>query len=335
MLDAELGRQAADDLDEATADEADRESEALEGSDKGAGTRRQDDVPPHLGEHRLRKARQRGHPSPERLLEVELAGHGPSGHGSHLLLAPAVRGEQLDDLLLDQRRVDVEDHEAASAARQPARSDGDVNPRRRCDEGQLVAQRGHEGAADVELDRRHGVARQPPDPVDVRAVVGDPGRDQAHGVGEQGRAEDDDGGAALPGPCVVPAALEHGEREPEPMRRHSSRIAQLVGVVTGIKEQGQGEVPVHGDLLDVEHLGAGPADGSQDGAGHTGSVLAGQRQAQGLDVLARHGRKASQPGSWAVHRSGMRPITPRWSHPSTATGPGPVQGPGEPRTCWR
>ena len=32
------------------------------------------DVPPHLGEHRLRKAPQRGHPSPERLLEVELAG---------------------------------------------------------------------------------------------------------------------------------------------------------------------------------------------------------------------------------------------------------------------
>ena len=289
----------------------------------------------HLGEHRLRQARQGGHPSAERLLEVELAGHGASGHGSHLLLAPAVGGEHLDDLLLDQRRVDVEDHEAASAPRQPARGDGDVDPRRRCDEGQLVAERGHEGATDVELDRRHGVARQPPDPVDVRAVVGDLGRDQGHGVGEQGRAEHDDGGAALPRACVVTVALEHGERQPEPVRRHCGGVAQLVGVVTGIEEQGQGEVSVHGDLLDVEHLGTGSADGSQKGAGHTGPVVAGQRQAQGLDVLARHGRKANQPGSWATHRSGMRPITPRWSRRATAAGLARGRGPGQPQRSSR
>ena len=112
----------------ATADEADRESEALEGPHERAGPRRQVDVLAHLGEHRLRKARQGGHPSPERLLEVELAGHRASGHGSHLLLAPAVGGEHLDDLLLDQRRVHVEDHEAASASREAALSDGDVDP---------------------------------------------------------------------------------------------------------------------------------------------------------------------------------------------------------------
>ena len=169
-----------------------------------------------------------------------------------------MRREQLDDLLLDEGRVDVEDDEAAATAGQAARCDRDVDALRRGDERELGAQGRHVGAGDVELDGRHGVARQPTDAVDVGAVVGDPGRDEGDGVRAERRAEDDDGGAPVPRARVDAGALDDGERQAEAVGGDRGGVAQLVDVRPGAQQDGERQVAVDDDLLDVEDLARRP-----------------------------------------------------------------------------
>ena len=55
------------------------------------------------------QARQRGHPLLQRLGEVQLTAHRRLGDRGDLALRARAGGQHLDDLALDQRRVDVED----------------------------------------------------------------------------------------------------------------------------------------------------------------------------------------------------------------------------------
>ncbi len=224
------------------------------------------------------------HAGAQRLLEVELAGHRARRHLGDLGLAAAVRREQLDDLLLDEGRVDVEDDEAAAAAGQAARCDRDVDALGRGDERELGAQGRHVGAGDVELDGRHGVARQTTDAVDVGAVVGDPGRDEGDGVRAERRAEDDDGGAPLARARVDAGALDDGERQAEAVGGDRGGVAQLVDVRPGAQQDGEGQVAVDDDLLDVEDLRVDPGQRPEERAGHTGPVVSRHGDAEGLDV---------------------------------------------------
>ena len=88
----------------------------------------------------------------------------------------AVGGQQLDDLALDQGRVDVHHDQPHRAAQQAGRLDRDVDALR----GRLEREQGAEpvgvGAGDVQVDGGDRVARHPLDPVDVGAAVGDPAR---------------------------------------------------------------------------------------------------------------------------------------------------------------
>ena len=89
-----------------------------------------------------------------------------------------MRGEELDDLVLDQRRVDVEHDEPLRPAVEPRRLDGDVEAARRgVDDQGLAEPVGVVGSGQIELDAGDGVARQPGDPVDVGAAAGDAGGD--------------------------------------------------------------------------------------------------------------------------------------------------------------
>ena len=85
-------------------------------------------------------------------------------------------------------------------------------------------------------------------------MVGDPGRDERDGVGAERGAEDDDGRATLPRARVDAGALDDREGEAEAVGGDGGGVAQLVDVGAGSQQDGQGEVTVHDDLLDVEDL---------------------------------------------------------------------------------
>ena len=288
VVDAELGRQHADDLDEAAAHQAHREAQAPQGAHEGARSGRQHHLFAHLVQHGCREAGERGHPGPQRLLEVELAGHGPGGHLGDLGLATAVGREQLDDLLLDEGRVDVEHHEPAAAPGQAAGRHGDVDPDRGRGQRELAAQRRHVGTRDVELDRRHGVARQPSDAVDVGAVLADAAGDQRHGIRPERSAEHDDGSASLVRPGVVSRALSHVQRQPQPMGRHRRCVTKPLGAIARTQHQGQGQVAVDDDLLDVEHLRPDVGERAEQRTGDAGSVGARHGDAESGRVRFGH-----------------------------------------------
>ena len=118
-------------------------------------------------------------------------------------------GEHLDDLALDQRRVDVHHDQAHAATQQVGGLDGDVDALVGRLPGQDVAQLLGVDPRDVQVDRRDRVARHPLDAVDVGAGVGDPAGDGGHRRGLQRRAEHGDVAATLGTAAVVAgAALE-------------------------------------------------------------------------------------------------------------------------------
>ena len=190
---------------------------------------------------------------------------------------PGVRGDELDDLVLDEGGVDVHDDEPGTAPRQPGRGDRDVTPGLGRDEGEVAAQRRHVGAGDVELDRRHGPARQPADAVDVRAVPGDRPGDGRDVPGLEGRRHDDDGGP--PGAAAGVVAATADERDVHAHRLTGPReaVGEDVLVATGREQHRQGEVAPHDDLLDVEDVRAHRGGGLEDGLGDARPVGTAQR----------------------------------------------------------
>ena len=284
VVDAEVVGQLADDLDEAAADEPHGEAESLERAHQGASTRGQLNRLTHLVENGGGQTRQGLDAGAEGLLEVQLTRHGAGRHLGDLRFTAAVRREQLDDLLLDERRVDVEDDEAPAAAREPTGCDRDVDPLRGGDERELGAQGGHVGPGDVELHGRHRVAGQAPDAVDVGPVVGDACRDEGDGVGAQRCAEHDHGRTSLARPRIDAGALDDREAEPESVRGHGGCVAQLVDMRAGTQQDGERQVTVDHDLLDVEDLGGKAGQRSEERPRDSGAVVSRHGHAEGLDV---------------------------------------------------
>ena len=121
----------------------------------------------------------------QRLGEVQLAAHGRGRHLAHLRRTARPGGEQVDRLVLEQRRVDVHDHQPHRPAVQPGSLYGDVDP----ELDRLARERGAQAdrvrAGNLELDAGNGPIGQPADPVDVRAARGDPAGDGGDGGGQQ------------------------------------------------------------------------------------------------------------------------------------------------------
>ncbi len=194
----------------------------------------------------------------ERPFEVQLALHRPVGDVAHLVGAARLLGEELDHLVLDEGRVDVEDHEPFGPPPEPLGLHGDVEAVRGGHLAQVALQRHRFGPADTELVRVHGVARQADDPVDVRPRRGDRRRDGAEfGSGERRPelvAEHGDGvEGALLGRCRSDPVDLHEEAALGP--EVGERGGELVGRGGGGEHCGQRQVAAHQDLLEVLYLG--------------------------------------------------------------------------------
>ena len=225
------------------------------------------------------------------LREVELAAHRRLGDGGHLGGPARVLGEQLDDLVLDERGVDVHHDQPPAAAGQPRRGDRDVGADLVGDQREVVAQVADVGARDVELDGRHGVAGQPPDAVDVGAVVGDRGRDGGDVVGLERRTHDDDGRAAGAARRVVAAPGLEVDAHPEPLAGPGEPVDEHVLVAAGGEQHRQRQVAADDDLLEVEHLGADGRGRLEQRLGHPRPVGTVEGDAAGC------GRRGSGSGA--------------------------------------
>jgi hypothetical protein len=183
VVDAEPGGERVDDLGEAAADDSAPVAEPLQGPDQGPGPRCEPKFLPDLVQHPLVQPGQQGDPFAQGRLEVQVAAHGRRGDLGHLRGAPGPRGQQVDDLVADERRVDVHDDEPHRAPAQAAPLDGHVDLLLGRLAGPRHPQRRRVRAGDVHLDAGHGVLRQPGDPVDVGPAGRDPARHGGDGRG--------------------------------------------------------------------------------------------------------------------------------------------------------
>ena len=106
-------------------------------------------------------------------LEVELAGHGTSRELGHRVTTTALVREQLDHLVLDERRVDVQHHEPLGPASQAVGLDRDVD---RVDGGDLDEPRAQlvdRRARHRQLVAEDRVAGQTEDAIDVPPAARD------------------------------------------------------------------------------------------------------------------------------------------------------------------
>ena len=199
-------------------------------------------------------------------------------------------GEQLDDLLLDEGRVDVHDDEAAAAAGQAGRGHGDVDADSVRPPARGRARRSATSApGDVELDGRHGVARQPPDAVDVGAVVGDRRGDGGDVVRSSGAPMTTTAARPVRRGALSPRPTSRSTRIPSGRPGPGQPVDEHVLVAARGEQHRQREVAAHDDLLDVEHLGADGRGRLEQRLGHPGPVGAVEGDEQGSRVRVGQG----------------------------------------------
>ena len=189
VVDAQLGGQRVDDLRETAADDPAPVAEPLERPDQGPGPRGQPQLVPDVGEHVFAEPGQQRHPLPQGRLEVQLTAHGRRGDLRHLRGAPGPPGEQIDDLILDEGRIDVHHDQPHGPPPQATLLYRHIHLLLGRLAGQFGAQRGRVGAGHFHLDARHRALREPGDPVDVGPVRGDTAGDGGDGAGRQRAAE--------------------------------------------------------------------------------------------------------------------------------------------------
>lgn len=125
----------------------------------------------HLGgdavEHGGIEPLQQRHPRPQGVLEVELPRHGRLGDRRHLGPASGHLGHLVDQLPLDQRRVDVKGDQPHGATTEGLALDRDVHPGRRAGGGHLGTHPLRVGTGHPQLVAVHRVAGQADDALDV------------------------------------------------------------------------------------------------------------------------------------------------------------------------
>ncbi len=183
--------------------------------------------------------------------------------------------------------------------------------------GGLRGERGAQGlgvdAGDVQVDRSHRVARHPLDAVDVAAGVGDPAGHGGERRRLEGRADDGHVRPAHAARPVVAGATVDLDAHPEVGGSGLDGVAELLPVARDRDEHAEDEPAPQHDLLDVDHLDAGPGQGVEDRRGDAGPVLAGERDQQRLRPRAPivgSSPVTVAPGDGAV----LRWPGPWWGH---------------------
>ena len=194
-------------------------------------------------------------------------------------------GEHLDDLALDERRVDVHHDQPHAAAQQVGRLDGDVDaPARRPPRRASARSRSRVGAGDVQLDRGDRVARHPLDAVDVGAGVGDPAGDRGDGRGPQRRARARSRGC---GPRARRGCRRCRGRPrpacPRSAATRSHRGAQRLPVARHRRPARRAPAGARSTICSMSSTSTpNAARRREHGRGDAGPVLAGQRDQEGL-----------------------------------------------------
>jgi hypothetical protein len=212
----------------------------------------------------------------QRLLEVQFSPHGGRRHLGDLVLAAGVRGEELDDLVLDERGVHVHDDEALGPPVQPRRDHRDIDAQGRRLGHQGGPQRLRLRTGHGELDGRHGVLGQPEDTVDVAAGPGDPGGDRGRRLSGERMPEHGHQRPAVPARPVVAETGDDLGLQPHRVRPAVHRGPQ-VALQTGRRmrhERAQHYPATGDDLLDVDHVDRVGGEGVEEPGRDSGPVLA-------------------------------------------------------------
>ena len=226
------------------------------------------------------QARQGGHPLLQRLREIQLAAHRGLGDRRDLALRARAGGQHLDDLALDQRRIDVEHDEPLGAPVQAVVLDRDVD----------LLLGGHPGQRGLQLavgSRRHRdpqlqagdrIVGDAADEVDVDAQRGHLAGHRAECRGGDRPAQHHDGvGRRFPDDRHVVAALDR-DVEAHPVDRGFDVVAQrgAVGDIrrTGHQHTQRQPAPDH-HLFDVEQLDSVPGQHLEQRRRHTWLIHAG------------------------------------------------------------
>ena len=192
VVDPELGHEPSDDLGEPAAHERDLIAEPLQRPDQRARAGGEHDLAAYDFQCGLGQPLEESDAASQRRTEVQLAVHGGLRDRRDLGQAAGLLGQHLDDLTLDEGRVDVHDDQPLGAAVQAGRLDGDVDRLRGCFLCQRGAQLARVRSGDLELDAGDRIAREPHDAVDVRAELGDPAGQRGDDVRSQRVTEDGD-----------------------------------------------------------------------------------------------------------------------------------------------
>ena len=292
MVDAELAGELADDLDEPAGDHGDHEAEPLEGADQGPGAGGE----PNLGADLVEDASagrpgEDGDALAQRLGEVELPAHRALGDRGDLCLAAGVGREQLDDLLLDQGRVDVHDDEAAPA---PGQAGGRPPRCRRPARRPPARARGAARdvrAGDVELDGRDGVAGEPPDAVDVGAVAAIRAVTEATALASRGAPRTTTAARPLRRRALSPVPARTLTRRGRAGRRRADDGLQpLLGARAGARSMASVRWPRTTTCSRSSTSAPTSAMASKRALRHAGTVVPGDRDQQGRVRSGSSGR---------------------------------------------
>ena len=277
----------------------------------------------HLVDHRRVQAGEQPDSLVQRLGEVQLAAHGRGRHLAHLRSAACAGGEHINRLVLQERRVDVHDHEPHRAAVQPGSLYSHIHAELDRVTGEHRAQANGVRARNFKFNTGNGAIGQPADPVDVRPARGDAACDGGNRGGQQRPAEHGD---VQPAPAALQRlARAHGDLGFHPhVGGERGDLAVDRGEVGGLvarQQHAEDEAPADHDLLDVNDRQLMPGQRGKQARGDPRPVTAGQGDQQG-DLGTGHG---------AVNAI-------EWQHPAGSRVPRRTQGSSRctsPNSCQR
>ncbi|SKX78106.1 Uncharacterised protein [Mycobacteroides abscessus subsp. abscessus] len=232
-------------------------------------------------------------------------------------------GEHLDDLALDERRVDIEDDKPLGASCESASLDRDVDTVLGRNARQTLAKVGvgsdavAPADADHQFEAGHRIVGNTPDRIDVAALACEFGRDRSEGSGGHRTSEQDHRVSRRTVPGRRAADLDdhiHADRA----HRLLDDVLNLFGVGVDRDHDPERQAVVDDHLLDIEQTHLLRRERSHEDRGDARLVRAGDRDQDrcGLlhrgvvrNVISDRGRRMPRGCRWSADRD-ERPRPP-------------------------